>query len=105
MSLSKDDVYEEVWMPWFAPMTFFLPCFWKCGVRISGGQLIFGYGWRGPSKSITGVSLALKDIDPMSITTGNASWWSNLTTLGGWGIRYRPPMWAYNAANGPYIEF
>eukprot|EP00928_Gymnodinium_smaydae_P016737 TRINITY_DN16330_c0_g1_i1.p1 TRINITY_DN16330_c0_g1~~TRINITY_DN16330_c0_g1_i1.p1 ORF type:complete len:149 (-),score=10.73 TRINITY_DN16330_c0_g1_i1:96-542(-) len=106
--IGQADVYEETWTPCFAPFVFFLPCFYKYGVRITREELIFGYGCRGPF-GCTACRFRLTEIDGSSITTGNASCKDNFLQFGGWGIRMRcqggRTLWAYNASNGPYIEF
>lgn len=69
-------------------------------------SITFGYGRTGPS-GITSQTILLKEIDPSSIVTGTASAQDNLLEFGGWGIRYnfKTKTWAYNAINGPFIEF
>ena len=100
--------YEESWHPWFAPLVFFLPCFYTYGVHIRDQQLLFGYGFRGPG-GWTARAVDLADVDRDSVSTGLATWKDNLKLFGGWGIRYARrdgrTVVAYNAANGPYLEF
>eukprot|EP01083_Nonionella_stella_P071162 190995_1 len=109
-------------------------------------RITFGYGMEGPvitAGSVGGsgglsslpISLSpshwtshtvsLENIDQASITVGTASALDNLTTFGGWGIRFGRVTntntndsiimssskasytftRAYNACNGPYCEF
>mmetsp|Transcript_438 Transcript_438/g.732 ORF Transcript_438/g.732 Transcript_438/m.732 type:complete len:170 (+) Transcript_438:116-625(+) len=71
--------------------------------------ITFGYGMTGPSTSTDLISqtIPLKEIDPSSVVTGTATAKDNLLEFGGWGIRYnfKTKTWAYNAINGPFIEF
>jgi hypothetical protein len=76
-------------------------------------SITFGYGRNGPvarytpSGGFVAQTVFLRDIDPSSIVTGIASATDNLLNFGGWGIRYnfKTKTWAYNAINGPFIEF
>eukprot|EP00586_Coscinodiscus_wailesii_P013229 CAMPEP_0172507480 /NCGR_PEP_ID=MMETSP1066-20121228/203963_1 /TAXON_ID=671091 /ORGANISM="Coscinodiscus wailesii, Strain CCMP2513" /LENGTH=129 /DNA_ID=CAMNT_0013285037 /DNA_START=42 /DNA_END=431 /DNA_ORIENTATION=+ len=99
--------YQENWRTPFAPLVFFLPWFQRYGVTIDNQNLTFGYGYRGPG-GLTAQSIPIENIDKSSIVVGNASWWDNLALFGGWGIRWGflrgNDIWAYNAANGPYVE-
>ena len=36
------DSYAERWSPWFLPLVFWLPCFWRYEVVVGGGRLTFG---------------------------------------------------------------
>eukprot|EP00591_Stephanopyxis_turris_P001983 CAMPEP_0195524072 /NCGR_PEP_ID=MMETSP0794_2-20130614/23717_1 /TAXON_ID=515487 /ORGANISM="Stephanopyxis turris, Strain CCMP 815" /LENGTH=144 /DNA_ID=CAMNT_0040654219 /DNA_START=115 /DNA_END=549 /DNA_ORIENTATION=+ len=113
--MSTNPRYEENWTPLFAPLVFFLPCFYSYGIRIDDDELLFGYGFRKPW-GFTSKKVDLKDLD--SIVTGTASWKDNLSKFGGWGIRYdlfhnignngdsdsQSSGWAYNASNGPYVD-
>jgi len=99
-------------------------------------RITFGYGMKGPaitagsagSWGLSALSLSywtsntvsLENIDRASITVGTASALDNLTTFGGWGIRFGRVAndsirssskhsytftRAYNACNGLYCEF
>lgn len=107
-------LYSETITPWFAPLTFFLPMFYKYGIiidKLADGKIFlsFGYGFSGPSKSNNFIShtTLLANIDPSTVVTGDASWQDNLYNFGGWGVRYGcGGTWAYNATlAGPYCEF
>ena len=104
--------YEETWTPPFAPLVFFLPFFYKYGIVITEDKLSFGYGFLGPSTAAnawTSKTVLLRNVDKSSIQVRSSSWKENLSQFGGWGIRYGRSdghwTWAYNAKNGPYIEF
>ena len=113
MTTTKSILYYESCYPWFVPLTFFLPCFWKYGVLITKDDenqevVTFGYGMSGPStKGLCSHTTYLKDIDKSRIITGYASGKDNLCQFGGWGIRHT--FWngiAYNASFcGPFCEF
>lgn len=134
--MATNIIYEEYIHPWFVPLVFFLPCFYKYGLQIawawedgygeekeivdqtsnnlpllpSSKSITFGYGFSGPSSSITGHKSMLNDIDPNSVSVGESSWNENLLTFGGWGIRYgffqSNPVWAYVPTfKGSYCEF
>eukprot|EP01083_Nonionella_stella_P071161 190991_1 len=109
-------------------------------------RITFGYGMKGPAITAesaagglssllvplslspsywTSHTVSLENIDQASITVGTASALDNLTTFGGWGIRFGRVTntntndsiimssskasytftRAYNACNGPYCEF
>lgn len=96
--------YEETWWVPFAPLVFFLPCFYKYGVKVTIDTLTFGYGFCQPGVW-TSKTIRMKNIAKGSITTGTATWKDNLYSFGGWGIRYGSDgTIAYNANNGDYIE-
>ncbi len=115
MSVDKV-IYEEVFAPWFVPLVFYLPCFYKYGIKIvstttgSGASTVmtFGYGMRGPG-GLTAHTVSLNKIDKESIQVGTATAKDNFMSFGGWGIRMGYSCgkltWAYNACNGPYLEF
>jgi hypothetical protein len=102
-------VYSELFRPWFAPMTFFLPWFWKYGVIIDQETITFGYGISGAVKGgLCSHTTNLRDVDRSTVTTGYASGKDNLFQFGGWGIKYglKNRTWAYNASfRGPFVEF
>lgn len=104
--------YKETWTPPFAPLVFFLPCFYKYGIVVTEDNLSFGYGFLGPStltNALTSKTMLLRNVDTTSIKVGSASCKENLSQFGGWGIRYGKSdghwTWAYNAKNGPFVEF
>ena len=105
---STSVVYSEHFYPWFLPLTFFLPCFWKYGVVIKRKpeSITFGYGVFGPTeKSLCSHTTYFRNIEKSSIKTGYANGKDNLFQYGGWGIRYNG-TWVYNASfRGHYVEF
>lgn len=107
---SSNTIYSEQFYPWFLPLIFFLPWFWKYGIRVDKESITFGYGvLTGPSKGgLCSHTTYFRDVDKSSISTGYASGKDNLFQFGGWGIRHniRNKTWAYNATfRGPYVEF
>eukprot|EP00956_Cyclotella_meneghiniana_P037851 scaffold145458_cov77-Cyclotella_meneghiniana.AAC.1 len=106
---STSIIYSEHFYPWFLPLTFFLPCFWKYGVVIEQEpeSITFGYGVFGPTeKSVCSHTTYLRNIEKSSVKTGYATGKDNLFQFGGWGIRYNEKTWAYNASfRGHYVEF
>lgn len=97
-------LYEETWWVPFAPVVFFLPLFYKFGVKVTSDKLTFGYGFSKPG-NWTSKTILVKNIEKDSIVTGSASWKENLMSYGGWGIRYGiDGTIVYNAQNGEYIE-
>ena len=108
--MSPKTIYSEVFSPWFLPLVFFLPPFYRYGIVIKkdegqDGTITFGYGMTGPG-GLTAHTSSLRDIDPSSVVVGDASTRDNLAKFGGYGIRYgRGGIWAYNAIDGPYCEF
>ncbi len=115
MSVDKA-IHEETFAPWFVPLVFYLPCFYKYGIKIastaSGSEapmvMTFGYGMTGPG-GLTAHTVSLDKIDKENMKIGTATAKDNLMSFGGWGIRMgysRGKLtWAYNACNGPYLEF
>ena len=112
--------YEEIWSPSWWPISILLPCFRKYSVTIThDNSLIFGYGFGFGNKPQTEgrsiishkVENIVKNIEYESIQMGSADWKENFKRFGGWGIRLgrttdgKHFLWAYNAANGPFVEF
>jgi|EP00979_Chaetoceros_neogracilis_P000506 hypothetical protein len=117
--MSDNVIYSELYPPFFKAFVFFMPMFYTYGITIQekntnknkgvdslDKSITFGYGWAGPN-GITAHTTSLQNIDPASVITGTATGRENLIRFGGWGIRYSPihKTWAYNARNGPYVEF
>ena len=97
---SHEEVYTESQIPCFAPLTFFLPLFWKYSVRITKAELSFGY-----LTSCCRKTLPLSDIDRGSVSTGSSTCMENLSNYGGWGIRLAGGGVVYNPNNGPWVSF
>jgi len=108
MNTKESNIYSEHFYPWFLPLTFFLPWFWKYGVVVGEDAITFGYGISGPTKrGLCSHTISFQDIKKSSVSTGCASITDNLLQFGGWGIRFsfRDKIWAYNASlSGPYLE-
>jgi len=122
---SSITIYSESIRPWFAPVVFFVPCFYNYGIIVEQSadattqsstlsattttSITFGYGMFKPTKrGITTHTVLVKNINPSSVVTGEATWRENITQCGGWGIRYNwnNQTWTYNATfSGPYCEF
>lgn len=110
-------LYSESFRPWFAAIVFPLRVFSEYGVVVEEDEhdrgnrtVTFGYGVGGPAKTsrLTAHSSSVANIDPSSVTFGEASVTENVTGFGGWGVRYGllNGTWAYNAVHsGPYCEF
>jgi hypothetical protein len=101
--------YEENYYVSWAPLVFFLPCFYRYGVHVDDEDLVFGYGLSSPNPALTAKRIPLKELDRASVTTGEATWKDNLFGFGGWGIRIGKVHtgkigWAYNPENGSYVE-
>lgn len=67
---STSVVYTEHFYPWFLPLTFFLPCFWKYGVVIKRKpeSITFGYGVFGPTeKSLCSHTTYYRNVEKSSI--------------------------------------
>mmetsp|Transcript_1463 Transcript_1463/g.3158 ORF Transcript_1463/g.3158 Transcript_1463/m.3158 type:complete len:157 (-) Transcript_1463:322-792(-) len=100
-------LYEETWTTPWAPLVFFLPCFYKYGIRIDGETLTFGYGCTFPGR-LAAVTVPREEIIPGSVTSGSATWKDNMFRFGGWGVRAGRIQdsfgWAYVPSNGPFVE-
>jgi hypothetical protein len=98
MSSKPVIVYEESWMPPWAPLAVVIPIFFRYRVIVTNESLTFGY--------LTG--LASKTIpisDVQFLSTGSSTFTSDLTEHGGWGIRHPlGPVIVYNAKSGPWVE-
>ena len=92
--------YRETQWPWFAPLVVMLPCFLRYAVSIDDSSLSFGYlTW------LCRRTIPMADIDRSSVTTGTSTWWQNLSTFGGWGIRIGADgKRVYNPNNGAWVE-
>lgn len=117
MTSNETVIYSENWSPWFSYFAYVFVLCRKYGVIIErdedGGKndgdlkLTFGYGWSGPNK-LTSKTTYISKIKPGSIIVGSATGMENFKLFGGWGIRmgiFNGTYAAYNAKNGPYIEF
>ena len=82
---TDDNEYNETWSPSWAPLVFFLPCFYNYGVTIRNNTISFGYRFHNsPPTTSTWTTHAtlLKNIDANSIKVGTVSFWNNLLQFG-----------------------